>query len=136
MRAAALVAVALLACGKKSSPPPAHDEAGVAPTPETAPGPSAAADAAIATAVTPPPPPASGRGHFCAKTASGRSVCATTEQACKQLSPRCGQWKSVFCYATAAGASCFSSREDCKAAHAEAKAAGAQLTSECVQDEM
>ena len=140
MRALALV-LALAACGKKSSPPKTHDDAGVATTTHT-PAPSlpptdeppAPPDASIATHVT--PPPSTAFGHFCVKTESGRSKCVTTEEECKKLAPRCGQWKSVFCFMTPTGPKCFTSAEDCKAARSETAKAGEQVTGECLQDEM
>jgi hypothetical protein len=146
MRVLLLVASLLLACGKKSSPP-THDDAAPAQPVVTAPqapalppqegsGEAAPIDASIATHITPGPPPSTKFGHFCVTLSSGRSKCVMTEEECKRLAPRCGEWKSVFCYATSAGATCFSKTEDCKAAHAEAVKAGEQVTGDCMQDEM
>lgn len=141
MKALVLVVVALAACGKKSSPPATRDDAAVtAPSAPAAPSlPSEVRDvapvidASIATRIT--PPPASAFGHFCVNI-NGRSKCVTTEEECKKLAPRCGQWKSVFCFKVPTGPVCFSSTEDCKQARSEAAKAGEQVASECVQDEM
>jgi hypothetical protein len=137
-----LAVAALGACGKKSSSP-RRDDAATQPTLSAPPAPKLPAtdesasppDAAIATHVT-PPPVTSKFGHYCVRTSSGRSACVSTEEECLKLKSHCGQWKSVFCYTTLTGASCFTSREDCTAAHSEAAKAGEQLTSQCVQDEM
>ncbi len=140
-RLALAVAVMAVACGKKSAAP-THDDAAPSPVvtapvaPALPPSEGSAEtviDAAIATHIT--PPPATKFGHYCVSL-NGRSKCVTTEEECKRLAPRCGQWKSVFCYSTSAGATCFSSTEDCKAAHAEATKAGEQVTGSCMQDEM
>jgi hypothetical protein len=143
--AIAMALAAIAACGKKSSPPK-HDDAAPAQPVVTAPAAPAlppgegsdsppAIDAAIATHVTPAPPASTKFGHFCVSL-NGRSKCVMTEEECKKLAPRCGEWKSVFCYARSAGAVCFSSAEDCKAAHAEAVKAGEQVTGDCMQDEI
>jgi hypothetical protein len=142
VRALLVVLVALAACGKKSSPPQTKDDAATAapaPSPTPAPAlppsdePTPTADAAIATHVTPPPTTAF--AHYCVNI-NGRSKCVTSEDECKKLAPRCGQWKSVFCFKTPTGPSCFTSSEDCKASLMEASKAGVQVTSDCVQDEM
>jgi hypothetical protein len=142
VRALLIVAVALAGCGKTSSSPKTKDDAAIAaPAPSTTPAPALPptnepappADAALATHVT--PTPSTAFGHFCVNL-NGRSKCVTSEDECKKLAPRCGQWKSVFCFKTPTGPSCFTSSEDCKASLIESSKAGVQVTSDCVQDEM
>ena len=136
-----LAVVSLGACGKKPAPASTHDDAAVtAPTraPEAPALPADAAVAAppIATHVTPPPPPSTKFGHFCAKLPTGYSRCAITEAECKTFGPRCGEWKSVFCFMQPSGAQCFPSPEDCKTAHDNAVHRSEPVTADCVQDEM
>ena len=142
----AIVLLVVTGCGKKSKPVPTHDDAAVGAAMHAPEGPAlpgndasidAPADAAVlATHITPPPPSSSKFGHFCVKMPAGLSKCVITEAECKTFGPRCGEWKSVFCFTQPSGARCFSSAEDCKTAHDDAVHRSEPITAGCVQDEM